>query len=103
MSSSTPPDPPPPGPVEDSGSQQPKRFGNYLLLKELGRGAQGVVFLAEDVNLRRKVALKMLTGAGAQSQAVRDRFRREAELTSKFEHPGICGVHDCEARQKAAR
>jgi len=81
---------------EPSGSTgaQPRRFGNYLLLKELGRGAQGVVFLAEDAGLRRKVALKMLTGAGAESQLVRARFRREAELTSKFEHPGICGVHD---------
>src|SRR5438477_7114703 len=74
--------------------EEPRRFGNYFLLEELGRGAQGVVFMAEDANLRRKVALKMLTGAGAQSQLVRDRFRREAELTSKFEHPGICGVHD---------
>ena len=72
----------------------PRQFGNYTLLKELGRGAQGVVYLAEDSSLRRKVALKMLTRAGAQSKNVRDRFRREAELTSKFEHPGICGVHD---------
>ncbi len=94
MSSQAPPDPPPPGPVEESGGQEPKRFGSYFLIKELGRGAQGVVFLAEHSGLRRKVALKMLTGAGAQSQLVRDRFRREAELTSKFEHPGICGVHD---------
>ena len=82
-------------PDEGSGGTSERReFGPYWLLKELGRGAQGVVFLAEDKSLRRKVALKMLTGAGAQSQNVRDRFRREAELTSRFEHPGICGVHD---------
>ncbi len=94
MSTGTPNDPPgadPPGPAP---LDEPRRFGSYVLLKELGRGAQGVVFLAEHPNLQRKLALKMLTGAGAQSQVVRDRFRREAELTSKFEHPGICGVHD---------
>ncbi|MBI5362029.1 MAG: serine/threonine protein kinase, partial [Planctomycetes bacterium] len=93
--------PPPPSPPNDPGepsetvaSGEVRRFGNYRLLRELGRGAQGVVWLAEDASLRRKVALKMLTGAGAQSQLTRDRFKREAELTSKFEHPGICGVHD---------
>lgn len=95
MSAQPPTDPAPdvPRPGE-SASEEPRVFGNYILLKELGRGAQGVVFLAEHTGLHRKVALKMLTGAGAQSQLVRDRFKREAELTSKFEHPGICGVHD---------
>jgi len=52
------------------------------------------VFLAEHSTHRRKVALKLLTRAAAQSQPARDRFRREAELTLKFDHPGICGVHD---------
>lgn len=79
------------GPASTDGLRM---VGHYRLLKELGRGAQGVVYLAEDVNLRRNVALKMLAGADADSQLVRDRFQREAELTSKFEHPGICGVHE---------
>ncbi len=78
----------------DSPLGEPRRFGPYLLLEELGRGAQGIVFLAEHSEFQRKVALKVLTGAGAQSQAVRDRFRREAQITSKLEHPGICGVRD---------
>ena len=69
-------------------------FGHYELVKELGRGAQGVVYLAEDTQLRRKVALKMLATARAQDKDVRDRFQREAELASKLEHPGICGVHE---------
>ena len=71
-----------------------RQFGRFTLVRELGRGAQGVVYLAEDTELHRKVALKMLTGASAQSQEVRDRFRREAELASKLEHPGICGIHE---------
>lgn len=77
-----------------SQSVTERMFGRYRLLEELGRGAQGVVYLAEDVQLRRKVALKLLVGADVDSVIVRGRFQREAELLSKFEHPGICGVHD---------
>ncbi|MDZ4774883.1 MAG: hypothetical protein SGI72_17300 [Planctomycetota bacterium] len=60
--------------TSDAGipTPEPRRFGNYLLLNELGRDAQGVVFLAEEVALRRKVALEMLTGAGASSQITRE-------------------------------
>jgi len=81
-------------PDEDGASSAPKKFGHYLLIKELGRGAQGVVYLAEDAKLHRKVALKMLATARAQDVDVRERFQREAELASKLEHPGICGVHE---------
>ncbi len=93
--SGNPPDPAPEdASVVPQTADEPRRFGNYLLLKELGRGAQGVVYLAEDASLHRKVALKMLSGSGAETALTRERFRREAELASKFEHPGICGVHD---------
>jgi serine/threonine protein kinase/formylglycine-generating enzyme required for sulfatase activity len=79
----------------DGGAPQGRRvIGHYEIVRELGRGAQGVVYLAEDVRLRRKVALKMLAGPGMESEAVQERFRREAELTSKFDHPGICGLHE---------
>ncbi len=71
-----------------------RRFGHYELLRELGRGAQGVVHLAEDTLLGRRVALKLLVGSGAQSKEVRDRFQREAKLTSKLNHPGICGLYE---------
>jgi serine/threonine protein kinase/formylglycine-generating enzyme required for sulfatase activity len=78
----------------DQASAPLQTFGHYQLVKELGRGAQGVVYLAEDVKLHRKVALKMLATARAQDADVRERFQREAELASKLEHPGICGVHE---------
>lgn len=83
-----------PGPSAAAIPEELRQLGHYALEKELGRGAQGVVYLAEDVRLRRKVALKVLTNAGARSPEVRERFRREAEIPSKLEHPGLCGVHE---------
>ena len=75
---------------EDGG----RSLGPYRLLEELGRGGQGSVYLAEDVRLDRRVALKVLeTGVlGSETQLMR--FRREAEVASRLEHPGLCTVHD---------
>ncbi|MFT7617877.1 MAG: serine/threonine protein kinase/Tfp pilus assembly protein PilF [Planctomycetota bacterium] len=71
-----------------------EHIGPYRIEKELGRGGQGVVWLAEDTRLGRKVALKVLTGLGPGAESHLARFKREAALASKLEHPGICGVHD---------
>ena len=83
-------------PAEDPRRVPPEleRFGNYRLLEVLGRGAQGVVYLAEDVQLGRKVALKMIEGLNNLSRTVRDRFQREAEITSKLQHPNICSIYE---------
>jgi len=69
-------------------------IGPYRTIKLLGRGGQGEVFLAEDSRLRRKVALKVLTAVGPLSGDHLIRFRREAELTSKLDHPHLCTVFD---------
>ncbi|MFO1010940.1 MAG: protein kinase [Planctomycetota bacterium] len=71
-----------------------RRFGHYRLLRELGRGGQGAVHLAEDSCLGRKVALKMLTGIAQFSSDARKRFQREAETTSRLDHPAICTVYE---------
>ena len=72
-----------------------EQLGPYRLVRELGRGGQGIVWLAEDTRLNnRKVALKVLTGLGPGAEGHLARFKREAALASKLEHPGICGVHD---------
>jgi len=78
---------------EASGPRVVKRVGPYKLLHELGRGGQARVWLAEHLGLGRKVALKVLgsTLIGASTER-RERFRREAELVARLEHPGICGV-----------
>ncbi len=70
---------------------------DYVLIRELGRGGQGSVYLAEDPRLKRKVALKVLEGpVGRLSTARRERFRREAEVLSRLEHPGICTIYSAQ-------
>jgi len=69
-------------------------IGRYRILKELARGGQGEVYLAEDGKLKRRVALKILRGLGSLSEGVLARFRREAEVASRLDHPGICTVYE---------
>ncbi len=67
--------------------------GRYELLRELGRGGMGVVYLARDHALEREVAIKLLPPHVLSADAV-DRFRREARVVAKMEHPGVVGIHD---------
>ncbi len=68
--------------------------GPFRLLEELGRGGQGAVYLAEDTRLGRRVALKILSGVGRLPADRLARFRREAEVASRLDHPGICAVFE---------
>lgn len=70
------------------------QIGPYVLRREIGQGGQGVVWLADDPRLQRAVVIKLLQGFGRLSDDVRRRFRREAEVASRLEHPGICTVYD---------
>lgn len=73
------------------------RMGPYRILRELGRGGQGTVFLAEDTRIARRVALKVLASRfDSISTEKRQRFRREAEVIARLEHPGLCTIHDAE-------
>ena len=82
-------------PTRDQESAGPRRVGPYRLLRQLGEGGQGAVFLAEDTRIARRVALKLLR-AGFVSEIDRRRFRREAEAIVGLEHPGLCGVLEAE-------
>jgi len=81
---------PPTGPLGAEPLEQ--SIGPYRVLGELGRGGQCVVYLAEDARLRRRVALKVLPrGVGTDTSELL-RFRREAEVVARLDHPGICPV-----------
>ncbi len=75
-----------------AGTLEP--IGPYRPIREIGRGGQAVVYLAEDTRLGRPVALKVLRAFGPASEALIRRFRREAAVASKLDHPGICPVFD---------
>ncbi len=68
----------------------------YRLLGELGRGGMGTVFLAEDVMLERRVALKVVATGIAAPEAAK-RMLREARILAGLEHPGIVPIHDAGA------
>jgi serine/threonine protein kinase len=71
---------------------------NYHIIKELGRGGMGAVYLATDKRLDRKVAIKMLQINAAfnieQSSEIITRFQKEARAVAKLAHPNIVGIHD---------
>ncbi len=70
-----------------------RTLGDFRLLREIGRGGMGVVYEAEQVSLRRRVALKVLPAhLTLQPEAV-SRFRREASTAARLQHPGIVQIH----------
>ncbi|HYX45028.1 MAG TPA: serine/threonine-protein kinase, partial [Acidimicrobiales bacterium] len=68
--------------------------GRYRLLAPIGTGASAHVFLAEDVKLRRRVAVKVLHPALADDEAFLRRFRAEAHAAAALNHPNVMAVHD---------
>src|SRR5262245_30972376 len=79
---------------EDNESTVGRRIGPYQVISLLGRGGMGKVFLAEDIRLERKVALKMLPAAFTQNPDRVRRFEREAKAASALNHPNILTIHE---------
>ncbi len=74
----------------------PSTIGRYNILRELGHGAMGVVYEAEDPNIGRHVALKVVKTdqIGANREDVLRRFKNEARAAGNLNHPNIITIHD---------
>jgi serine/threonine protein kinase len=87
-------DPTRPVPSPEETSQQVKKIGKYAIVKKLGQGGMGAVFLAQDEVLKRQVALKVLPRDKAENPTLVRRFQSEAEAAAHLDHPNIIAVHD---------
>ena len=80
--------PPPPAPTGELLA------GRYQLERRIGQGGMAEVWVANDVDLDRRVAVKWLRSTLATDPVVTERFRREAIAVARLSHPNIVGVHD---------
>src|SRR4029077_4046512 len=67
-------------------------LGDFLLVREIGRGGMGIVYEAEQESLGRRVALKVLPAGAALDERLAIRFLREARAAGRLQHPGIVPV-----------
>lgn len=84
--------------ADDPGLQPGDVVGSYVIEREIGRGGMGYVYLANDRDLGRKVALKALAPSLVRDESQRERLRREARAAAGLTHPGICMVYRLEEK-----
>jgi tRNA A-37 threonylcarbamoyl transferase component Bud32/outer membrane protein assembly factor BamB len=78
--------------AERPDSTMPPTLGDFRIIREIGRGAWGVVYEAEQVSLKRRVALKVLRFGGPADREAMERFQREAETVAQLHHTNIIPI-----------
>jgi len=73
------------------GSQQ---LSHYRIIEKLGAGGMGEVFLAQDLTLDRRVAIKILPAKSIENDQAKKRLLREAKAAATLDHPNICTIHE---------
>ncbi len=81
------------GLIDLHDGKMPERLGPFRLLKTLGAGGMGIVYLAVQEDLGREVALKIIRPECVFFPGARKRFRREVEIVASLQHPGIVPIH----------
>ena len=71
-----------------------RTIGRYVVRGTLGQGGMGMVYLAEDPLLKRKVAIKVVKAEGAARDEAMQRFKTEAEISARLKHPNVVTIHD---------
>ncbi len=71
-----------------------QRLGQYRLKQKIGEGGNGAVYRAQHALLRRPTAIKLMSPEFARSQAARDRFEHEVQITSSLSHPNTIAIYD---------
>lgn len=75
-------------------SNLPETFGDYRILKQLGAGGMGWVYLARDTRMDRLVAIKVPRFSGADDKKTINRFYQEVRSAAALQHPNICSIYD---------
>ncbi|NLF73033.1 MAG: serine/threonine protein kinase [Candidatus Anammoximicrobium sp.] len=81
-------------PAPKASHDLPEQFGRYQIVKKLGAGGMGSVYLAHDTQLDRQVALKVPHFCGTEGQQAVERFLREARAAATIQHANLCPVFD---------
>ncbi|HXC15953.1 MAG TPA: protein kinase [Holophagaceae bacterium] len=81
-------------PTRQALAPVPESIGHYRIIRPLGTGGMGQVYLAEDTKLGRQVAIKLLPPEDSHQPQSRKRLLKEAQAAAKLDHPNVCSIFE---------